>query len=290
MASISASCLALMDAGVPIFAPAAGIACGLVRGENGEFKILTDIQGPEDHYGEMDLKAGGTGQGVTVLQMDVKGDGITLDIFQAALEQAKKARLTILAEQNKVLSKPRAELSPYAPRIYTLQINPSKIGAVIGTGGKTINQIIDECEVQIDIEDLGQVFVSAEKEENAQKALDWIKGLTKEIKVGEVFQGVVKGVVDFGAFVEIAPGQEGLVHISRFAPFHINKVEDVVKLGDKIPVKVISIDDFGKIALSAKEAGFQPPPSLESRQPELMKKRPFSRGGSGYGKRRPLGR
>lgn len=269
MASVSAASLALMDAGVPLKRPAAGIAIGLVtspvkgKASNGvgEFKLLTDIQGPEDHHGEMDLKAAGTDQGITVLQMDVKATGITKEILAGALEKAKQARLEILEKMKQTIPCSRKELSPFAPRVYTLQINPDKIGAVIGTGGKVINEIIDECGVSIDIEDSGEVFITAEKEEGAQKAIDWIKNLTREFKSGEVFQGKVVRLMDFGAFVKLAPGQDGLVHISEFVPYRLNKVQDVVKVGDIIPVKIISIDEQGKINLSAKAAGFKVRPN-----------------------------
>ena len=258
MASVSSASLALMDAGVPIKRPAAGIAIGLIKDEKGNQKLITDIQGPEDSHGGMDFKVAGTEIGITAIQMDVKVDGISDKILKEALGKAKEARLKILKEMAKVLSQPRPQLSKWAPRIYVLQINPEKIGDIIGPGGKIINEIIDSCGVTIDIEESGKVFITAEKEEAAKKAIDWIKGLTKEVKVGEVFQGKVKRILDFGAFVEILPGQEGLVHISQFLPRRINKVTDVVKVGDVIPVKVISIDEMGRINLSAKEADFKP--------------------------------
>ena len=254
MASVSSSSLSLMDAGVPIKAPAAGIAIGLMTNEKGNYKILTDIQGPEDHYGDMDFKVAGTDRGITAIQMDVKIDGISDKILKEALFQAKEARLQILNKIKKVLEKPRAELSPFAPRIFTIQIDPEKIREVIGAGGKVINEITKECEVSIDIEDSGKIFVTAEKKESGEKAIDWIKNITREAKVGEIFQGKVKRILDFGAFVEILPGQEGLVHISQLAPHRVEKVEDVVKIDDVIPVKVISIDEQGRINLSLKEA------------------------------------
>jgi len=254
MASVSSSSLALMDAGVPIKRPAAGIALGLMSDEKGEYKILTDIQGPEDHHGDMDFKIAGTEKGITAIQMDVKIRGITEKILKEALEQGKKARLEILSEMTKVLTKPRQELSPFAPRILTLQINPEKIREVIGPGGRVIHEIMGECQVSIDIEETGKVFITAEKEEAAEKAVAWIKNITREVKVGEIFQGKVKRILDFGAFAEILPGQEGLIHISQLAPFRVNKVEDIVKIGDVVPVKVISIDEQGRINLSLKEA------------------------------------
>lgn len=253
MASVSSSSLALMDAGVPIKRPAAGIALGLITdGKN--YKILTDIQGPEDLHGDMDFKIAGTEEGITAIQMDVKILGISEKILKEILEQGKKARLEILEEMKKILEKPRPELSPFAPRILTLQINPEKIREVIGPGGRVINEIIEECGVSIDIEPTGKIFVTAEKEEAAKKAISWIKNITREIKVGEVFQGKVKRILDFGAIIEIFPGQEGLVHISQLAPFRVKRVEDIVKIGDIVPVKVISIDEHGRINLSLKAA------------------------------------
>lgn len=277
MGSVSAASLALMDAGVPLKKPAAGISVGLVIGGSlDDFKLLTDIQGPEDHHGEMDLKVAGTDQGITAIQMDVKTKGLTRKMLVAALEQAKKARLEILATMRKTIDKPRAQISPFAPHIYVIEINPEKIGAVIGTGGKIINKIIDECGVTIDIEDTGQVFITAEKDDSAQKAIEWIKNLTREFKVGEVFQGKVKRILDFGAFVEITPGQEGLVHISEFVDYRIERLQDLIKLGDIIPVEIISIDEQGRLKLSAKAAGFKPPstakPSGTANTQEKFKK------------------
>ena len=253
-ASISSSVLALMDAGVPIKKPVAGIAMGLMSDYKGEYKLVTDIQGPEDHYGDMDFKIAGTRDGITAVQMDVKIEGVGKDIVQKALKDAKEARTKILDEMKKTIEKPRESLSQYAPRIIALQINPDKIREVIGPGGKVINEIIDECGVSIDIEDTGKILITAEKESAGEKALAWIKNITREVKVGELFQGKVKRILDFGAFVEILPGQEGLVHISQLASYHVNKVEDIVKIGDIIPVKVISIDEQGRINLSLKEA------------------------------------
>jgi polyribonucleotide nucleotidyltransferase len=256
-ASISSSILALMDAGVPIKKPVAGIAMGLMSDNKGAWKTVTDIQGPEDHHGDMDFKIAGTKDGITAVQMDVKIEGIGKEIIKKALEEAKKARLQILGEMAKAIEKPRPNLSAYAPRIIVLQINPDKIREVIGPGGKVINEIIDECGVLIDIEDSGKIFITAEREESGKKAAEWINNLTREVKVGELFQGTVKRILDFGAFVEVLPGQEGLVHISQLANYHVNKVEDIVKIGDVIPVKVISIDEQGRINLSHKEANQQ---------------------------------
>ena len=253
MAAVSATSLALMDAGVPVKGPATGIAIGLMTNKKGDYKLLADIQGPEDHNGDMDLKVAGTRKGITAMQMDVKIEGINDKILKEGLELAKKARYQILDKIEELLPKARPQLSVWAPRIYTLQIKPEKIREVIGPGGKVIHEIIEKCEVGIDIEDSGKVFITAEKEEAGQKAMDWIKNITKEVKVGEVFEGKVKRILNFGAFVEILPGQEGLVHISQLAHQHVKKVEDVVNIGDMVPVKVVSIDEQGRINLSIKE-------------------------------------
>jgi len=254
MASVSSSSLALMDAGVPIKNPCAGIALGLMQNDKGNYKILTDIQGPEDHHGDMDFKIAGTKNGITAIQMDVKIRGIDEKILKETLERGKRARLQILNKIEKTIQKPRPELSPWAPRVYIIQIKPEKIREVIGPGGKIINEIIEECGVSINVEDSGKVFVVAEKEEGAKKAVSWIKNITREIRTGEIFQGKVKRIVDFGAFIEIIPGQEGLCHISQIAPFRVEKVEDIIKVGEIVPVKVISIDEQGRINLSIKEA------------------------------------
>ena len=260
MASTCAACLALMDGGVPITNPVSGIAMGLMMEinkskstEEKKYKILTDVQGEEDHYGDMDFKVAGTKNGITALQMDLKVKGITDKIIAEALEQSKIARMKILDKMLLTIPEPRENLSSFAPRIYIININPEKIGEVIGPGGKVINEIIDECNVLIDIEETGQIFITAEKEESAKKALEWIKNITREVTVGEIFQGNVKRILDFGAFVEILPGQEGLVHISQLSEKRVEKVGDVVKIGEIIPVKVISIDEQGRINLSLKE-------------------------------------
>jgi polyribonucleotide nucleotidyltransferase len=258
MASATAASLALMDAGVPIKRPVTGIAVGLIKKDNKTYKLLTYIQGPEDHSGDMDFKVAGTEEGITAIQMDVKTDGITRKIMEEALLRGKKARLEIFKKIKQILPEPRKQLSPLAPRIVVLRINPEKIGAVIGTGGKVINSIIESCNVTIDIEDDGRVFVAGQDDASMQRAVEWVKSLTHEYEVGAIMQGKVKRITEFGAFVEIAPGQDGLVHISQLANFRVNKVEDVLKIGQEIPVKIISIDDSGKIALSAKEAGFNP--------------------------------
>ncbi len=251
MASVCSSSLALMDAGVPIKKPVAGIAIGLMMDEKtGNYKVLTDIQGPEDQNGDMDFKIAGTREGITAIQLDVKITGISEEILREALERGKKARLEILAKMEETIPRPRPNLSPFAPRILTIQINPDKIRDVIGPGGKTINEIIGECGVSIDLEETGKIFITAEKEEAAKKAVAWIKNITREIKIGEVFQGKVKRILNFGAIIELLPGQEGLLHISRLAPYRIKRVETILKVGDVVPVRVVSIDEQGRISLS----------------------------------------
>ncbi|MDQ1908885.1 polyribonucleotide nucleotidyltransferase [Paenibacillus sp. GD4] len=250
-ASICASTLALMDAGVPIKAPVAGVAMGLIK-DGDHFSILTDIQGMEDHLGDMDFKVAGTAKGVTALQMDIKIDGINRDILNQALEQAKKGRMHILGKMLERISEPKSELSQYAPKILTMQINPDKIRDVIGAGGKIINKIIEETGVKIDIEQDGRVFIASSNEQMNQRAREIIEGIVREVIVGEVYLGTVKRIEKFGAFVEILPGKEGLVHISQISTERVAKVEDVLKLGDKITVKVTEIDAQGRVNLSRK--------------------------------------
>ena len=254
MASVCGSMLAMMDGGVPISKVAGGIAMGLMMDDKGAYKVLTDIQGPEDHHGDMDLKVAGTEDGVTALQMDVKIEGITTHILKDALAQAKKARLEIIAAMQSAIAKPREDLSQYAPRIITLEINPEKIKDVIGPGGKMINEIINETGVSIDIEDDGFVFITSVDAASAQKAVEWVKNITREARVGEIFQAKVKKIMEFGAFVEIFPGTEGLVHISKLSATRVARVEDVVKIGDIIPVKLMEIDGQGRLNLSLKDA------------------------------------
>lgn len=250
-ASICAGTLALMDAGVPIKAPVAGIAMGLVSdGEN--YTILTDIQGLEDHLGDMDFKVAGTKDGITALQMDIKIQGITEQILTEALTQAKQARMEILEELTSTIAAPREELSQYAPKIEMIQIEPSKIKDVIGKGGDTINGIIDETGVKIDIDQDGKVSIASADAEMIKKAIKIIEDLTKEVKVGEVYLGKVVRIEKFGAFVNLIKGKDGLVHISQLANDRVNKVEDVVKLGDEILVKVTEIDKQGRVNLSRK--------------------------------------
>ncbi|MTI60705.1 MAG: polyribonucleotide nucleotidyltransferase [Firmicutes bacterium] len=252
-ASICGSTLALMDAGVPIRKPVAGIAMGLMKEED-NVTILSDIQGLEDFNGDMDFKVAGTEDGITALQMDIKIHGISKKILETALEQARKGRLHILGEMLKVIDKPREELSPYAPLMSTLKIDPEKIRFVIGPGGKMINKIIEETGVKIDIDDDGTVFIMSDDQESGARAEKMIDDLTKDVAVGELYEGTVKKIMNFGAFVEFLPGQEGLVHISQIADYHVNKVEDELEVGDKIPVKVTKIDNQGRINLSRKDA------------------------------------
>lgn len=252
MASTCGSTLSLMDAGVPIKKPVSGIAMGIIVGKDKKFKILTDIQGLEDHYGDMDFKVAGTDSGITAMQMDVKVDGVTLEMLKAVLEQSHKNRLEILKKITDTISSSRTEMSQYAPRIIVMKINPDKIRNVIGTGGKIINEIIDETGVQIDIEDDGSIFITSPDEASAEKAKKWIDNLTHEVKAGEIFNARITRIMNFGAFAEILPGQEGLIHISEIAERRIEKVEDVLKIGDVIPVKVKEIDAQGRINLSAK--------------------------------------
>jgi len=256
MASTCGSTLSLMDAGVPIKSPVSGIAMGIIVDQKNEekFKILTDIQGLEDHYGDMDFKVAGTKEGVTAMQMDVKVDGVTIEMLKAVLSQSHENRMEILGKITSAIAEPRKEMSQYAPRIITMQINPEKIRNVIGTGGKIINEIIDETGVQIDIEDDGMVFITSPDQVSAEKAKKWIDNLTHEVKVGEIFNARVTRIMNFGAFAEILPGQEGLIHISEISDNRVEKVEDVLKIGDIVPVKVKEIDSQGRINLSAKAA------------------------------------
>jgi polyribonucleotide nucleotidyltransferase len=253
MGSTCGSTLALMDAGVPIKSPVAGIAMGLVMDtSSGQYKILTDIQGIEDGNGHMDFKVAGTKEGITALQMDIKVKGLTLEILTDALHTAKAGRMTIMDKILQAIPKARAEMSPFAPRIVSFKINPEKIREVIGPGGKVINAIIAETGVKIDIEDDGTVMVTSVNQDASKKAVEWINNLTREVKVGEEFQGRITRLMDFGAFAEVLPGQEGLIHISEMAPHRVEKVSDVVKVGDVVPVKVVNIDDLGRINLSMK--------------------------------------
>ncbi|MEM1503361.1 polyribonucleotide nucleotidyltransferase [Domibacillus sp. 8LH] len=250
-ASICASTMAMMDAGVPIKAPVAGIAMGLVKsGEH--YTVLSDIQGMEDHLGDMDFKVAGTAKGVTALQMDIKIDGLSREILEEALQQAKEGRMHILEHMLSVIDTPRNELSAYAPKIVTMTINPDKIRDVIGPSGKQINKIIEETGVKIDIEQDGTVFISSVNQEDNERAKKIIEDIVREVQVGELYMGKVKRIEKFGAFVELFKGKDGLVHISELAEERVGKVEDVLKIGDEILVKVIAIDNQGRVNVSRK--------------------------------------
>ncbi|WP_312202128.1 polyribonucleotide nucleotidyltransferase [Anaerospora hongkongensis] len=259
MGSVCGSTLSLMDAGVPIKAPVSGVAMGLVK-DGDYYTILTDIQGMEDALGDMDFKVAGTEKGITAIQMDIKIAGLTREILSDALEQARLGRAHILGKMLAAIREPRKELSPFAPRIITMEIDPDKIRDVIGPGGKTIKKIIDETGVTIDIEDDGKVFIAAVDSEAGQKAVRIIQNLTRDVEVGAIYLGKVTRLMNFGAFVEIIPGKEGLVHISQLARERVAKVEDVVKIGDEIMVKVTEIDRQGRVNLSRKELLKEEPP------------------------------
>ncbi len=266
MASVCGSTLSLMDGGVPITKPVAGIAMGLMmRGEK-NYKVLVDIQGPEDHHGDMDLKVAGTRDGITAIQMDVKVDGIPIKILTEAFEKAKGARLQILEVIEKAISSPRADISPYAPKIIAVKILVDQIGMVIGPGGKMVNKIREETGAEIDIEDDGTVFITG-KNGAADAAKKIIEGMTRVYKVGERFTGPVTRLMEFGAFVKIGPATEGLVHISEIAPFRVNKVSDIIKEGDVVPVIIKEIDEKSRINLSIKKAD----PEFASRKTESMR-------------------
>jgi polyribonucleotide nucleotidyltransferase len=253
-ASVCGSTLALMDAGVPIKSPVAGVAMGLIKdNESSNVAILTDIQGLEDFLGDMDFKVAGTKDGITAIQMDIKIKGIDRAILEKALEQARVGRLYILDKMLETIKTPKQELSPFAPKIIQFTIDPDKIREVIGPGGKMINKIIDETGVKIDIEDDGRVFIASPDQSSAAKAKGMIDAITKIIEVGEVYFGTVVRIMPFGAFIELLPGKDGMVHISRLAAQRVNKVEDEVNIGDKVLVKVIEIDSQGRINLSRKE-------------------------------------
>ena len=279
MGSVCASTLALMDGGVPIIAPVAGIAIGLMQ-HNGSHKVLTDIQGPEDHYGDMDFKVAGTKNGVTAIQMDVKIEGITIEILKEALEKGRIARLTILETITGEIATPRDALSPYAPHIETITINPDTIGLVIGSGGKTIKALRADTGVEnIDIEDDGTVTVSGAKE-NVARAMKEIYNMTRSFEVGDTLEGKVKSITDFGAFVEMSPNKDGMVHISEFSPMRVNAVEDVLAVDDVVPVVVKEVRPDGRIALSIKDRD----PTffdtlLKNQPPEQRDRRPERQGG-----------
>ncbi|MBI5878422.1 MAG: polyribonucleotide nucleotidyltransferase [Chloroflexi bacterium] len=250
MGSVCASTLALMDAGVKIAAPVSGIAMGLVTRNDGKYAILSDIQGVEDHLGDMDFKVAGTEKGITALQMDIKIRGLSAQIMEQALAQAREGRMFILGKMLGALAAPREEMSRFAPRVTIIKIDSEKIGKVIGPGGKMIRSITEQFGVKIDIEDDGSVYISSVSAEGAAGAVAMIRGMTEDAKIGEIYTGKVVRVADFGAFIEILPGVDGMVHISQLADFRVNRVEDVVKLGDELTVMVIDVDPAGKIRLS----------------------------------------
>ena len=253
MASVCSASLSLFNAGVPLKAAVAGIAMGLVM-EGDKHAILSDILGIEDHLGDMDFKVAGTENGITAFQMDIKVQGITPEIMKSALEQAREGRMHILGIMKQILPQPEKHLSPYAPLIKTIKINPEKIGAVIGPGGKVIRQIIEETGTDINVEDDGSVTLTGPTQESVNKAEEYIMGLTEEVEINKIYEGTVRRIFDFGAMVEIMPGKEGLIHISKLDTKRVNKVEDVVNIGDRVKVKVIKVDDRGRIDLSRKDA------------------------------------
>ena len=250
MASVCAATLSLMDAGVPITAPVAGISVGLITGDGGKWLALTDIQGKEDHIGDMDFKVAGTRNGVTAIQLDMKVKGIGFDIVRAALDQAKDARYQILDVMAQAIPEPRQDVSSFAPRMLRVTIPVDKIGAVIGPGGKVIRGIIEATGATVDVQDDGEILVGAVDAESAQKAVQMIEGLTKDAEVGQIYTGKVVKILDFGAFVEILPGKDGMVHISELADYRVPSVEDVVSLGEEITVIVKDVDSTGRISLS----------------------------------------
>jgi polyribonucleotide nucleotidyltransferase len=250
MASVCAGSLSLMDAGIPVKSAVAGIAMGLITGDDGRYEILTDIEGLEDAHGDMDFKIAGTRNGVTAVQMDTKLKGISIEVAEKALAKGKDARMFILDTMEKVISAPRSEVSKYAPRMQKIKIDPSKIGAVIGSGGKTVRAIIEQTKTTIDVNDDGTIVIGSADMEASKKAIEMIEGLTKEVEVGTVYTGKVTRIFDFGAMVEILPGKEGMVHISELADYRVGKVEDIVKVGDEVKVKVINVDNLGRINLS----------------------------------------
>jgi len=253
MATVCGGILCLMDGGVPVKDVVAGIAMGLLK-EGDQVVILSDILGDEDHSGDMDFKVCGTQKGITAMQMDIKIDGINREILTRALAQAREGRLFIIERIKTTIAEPRKELSIYAPRITTVKVRPEKVRSVIGTGGKNIRQIVSETGVTIDVEDDGTVTIASSDMEASARAIAMVRWLTEDAEVGKIYRGTVKKVVDFGAFVEILPGTEGLLHISQLAKERVNKVTDVVNEGDEVVVKVLEVDKQGKIRLSRKEA------------------------------------
>jgi polyribonucleotide nucleotidyltransferase len=253
MASVCVGTLALMDAGVPIVKPVAGISIGLFTGPD-KAVVVTDIIGAEDHCGDMDFKVAGTRDGITGFQVDLKIRGLAWPLVEKAFEQARTARLRILDFMKEIIAAPRANLSPFAPRIHEIKIDPEKIGELIGPGGKTIRRITELSGAQIDIEEDGSVFIFASNEDSMATAIREVSAIVEEVEVGKLYHGTVTGIKDFGAFVEVLPGRDGLVHISELADFRVRRVEDICKIGDMMWVKCIGVDDRGKIRLSRKQA------------------------------------
>jgi len=282
MASVCAGSLSLMDAGIPVKKAVAGVAMGLIAGDNGKYAVLTDIEGVEDFNGDMDFKIAGTRDGITAIQMDTKLKGITIEIVEKTLSQGKEARLFILDKMEQAIGASRAEVSRYAPRMTKIKIDPAKIGAVIGTGGKTIRSIIEQTKTTIDVTDDGTVVIGSSDMEATQKAISIIESLTREAQIGDIFTGKVSRILDFGAMVEILPGREGLVHISELADYRVGKVEDEVKIGDEVTVKVINIDNLGRVNLSRRalfEKDSQGSEAAAADSPTADY--PFRKGGSG---------
>jgi polyribonucleotide nucleotidyltransferase len=253
MATVCGASLALMDAGVPFKSHVAGVAMGLIM-EQGQVAVLTDILGDEDHCGDMDFKVTGTESGVTALQMDIKIQGVTQEIMGQALRQAKEGRLSILGLMNKTIPQPRTNISDYAPKITTIEINPEKIREVIGPGGKVIRSIVAETGAKIEVEDSGKIVIASSDSKSVDRAIAMIREIVQEVEIGQLYMGKVIKIMDFGAFVEVLPGTEGLVHISQLDNHHVKKVTDVLKEGDEVLVKVLEVDRQGKIRLSRKAA------------------------------------
>jgi polyribonucleotide nucleotidyltransferase len=278
MASVCGSTLSLMDAGVPIKAPVAGIAMGVISGEGDKQVVLTDIEGMEDALGDMDFKVAGTAEGITALQLDIKMQGINPRLLGEAMSQARDARLRILAKMAETISASRPELSPFAPRVLELKIDVEKIGALIGPGGRNIRAIIEETKTTIDVKNDGRVMIGSTNEESTRRAVKMVEDLTREAKIGDLYTGKVTRILDFGAMVEILPGKEGLVHISELADHRVATVQDEVKLGDEITVKVVEIDSLGRVNLSRRAALAGDSDDYESRQSRPPSNRPPRQG------------
>jgi polyribonucleotide nucleotidyltransferase len=287
MASVCAGSLSLMDAGIPIRKPVAGVAMGLITDDSGRFAVLTDIEGVEDFNGDMDFKIAGTREGITAIQMDTKLKGITIEVVEKTLSQGRDARMFILDKMAQAISVPRPDVSRFAPRMTKIKIDPGKIGAVIGTGGKTIRAIIEQTKTTVDVSDDGTVVIGSPDMDATQKAISMIEGLTREAQIGDVYTGKVSRIFEFGAMVEILPGKEGMVHISELADYRVGKVEDVVTIGDEVMVKVINIDNLGRVNLS-RRALFEKEGAKEGQTGETHPPSTERPGGSGgYGRRPP---